>query len=408
MALATNTLQTIRTKIRRLTRSPSTNQISDADIDQYINTSIAYDLPEHLRLFDLHSTFSFYLSPNIDTYPLTPIATTDPLFNFKNLYVNMSQPVYIAGYLSLFTQDPKDLFQQYPQVLTIASIGVKGNGTTTTFTGTLNNQGTTSTSSASSSKSPILQSTVTTPVPNTGTPQQYNWGRVLFSTNDNYNNVLSLIDCPVSGPFQAPQPQYPIPAGIIPGYPLPTVSPAGLTTNGNWGILFNPILGPASWDGSSFINYITGQYSVTFSNPAGNPTAPGNNVTINSQTYPYVPSRPQMMMFYNDMLTFRPVPDQAYIVSFEVYSRPTQLIAANQVPDIEQWWQYIAYLAAKKILEDRMDMDTVQMIMPELKEQETLVQRKTLVQNANVRTSTIYVTTNGMFGYGSGWNSNGF
>ena len=44
MPAPTSTLQTIRTKVRRLTRTPSTAQLSDDDLDQYINTFVVYDL----------------------------------------------------------------------------------------------------------------------------------------------------------------------------------------------------------------------------------------------------------------------------------------------------------------------------------------------------------------------------
>jgi hypothetical protein len=74
----------------------------------------------------------------------------------------------------------------------------------------------------------------------------------------------------------------------------------------------------------------------------------------------------------------------------EVDRQPTELLAANTSPDIEQWWQYIAYGAAKKILEDRMDMETVAKIAPEFKMQERLALRRTLVQNKSQRTPTIY------------------
>jgi len=45
-----STLETIKIKVRRLTRSPSEAQLSDADLNQYINTFLIYDLPEHLAL----------------------------------------------------------------------------------------------------------------------------------------------------------------------------------------------------------------------------------------------------------------------------------------------------------------------------------------------------------------------
>jgi hypothetical protein len=97
-----------------------------------------------------------------------------------------------------------------------------------------------------------------------------------------------------------------------------------------------------------------------------------------------------MMLYFDDAFVLRPVPDKVYPVEFEVYRRPSELLAVNASPELEQWWQYIAYGAAKKIFEDQSDMDSVQQIMPEFKQQERLVLRRTIVQQTNERVATIY------------------
>jgi hypothetical protein len=86
-------------------------------------------------------------------------------------------------------------------------------------------------------------------------------------------------------------------------------------------------------------------------------------------------------------------------VNFQVYVRPDALLASGQAPELEEWWQYIAYGAAKKIFEDRMDMDSVQQILPEFNQQQRLCLRRTIVQNSNTRVATIYTQTlNGIGG----------
>jgi len=102
----------------------------------------------------------------------------------------------------------------------------------------------------------------------------------------------------------------------------------------------------------------------------------------------------------------RPVPIQVYRIQIEVYQRPVALLSAGQDPELEEYWQYIAYGAAKKVLEDRLDMDSVQMIMPEFKKQESLVQRRTIVQYTNERTGTIYTESGGLGNGGFGWGGN--
>lgn len=326
--MATTSLTAIRTKIRRLTRSPSPAQISDAQIDEYINTFVLYDFPEQLRLFNLKTTFSFYTEPNVDIYDTNTTNPDDPLYDFKNRYITVEPPLYIAGYVSMLSQSREQFFGIYPLVNNIQSIGTAGDGVTVAFSGTL-------------SQVPVLQRSV------------------LFSSVDINGNGLALID----------DPQSPTSGNLI-------------VPNAIGGIL-------------GTINYVTGAFSFSF------PTAPAQGQAINSQTIPYVPSLPQAMLFYDGKFTVRPVPDQPYKITMDAYVRPTELLNANQSPDLQEWWQYIAYGAAKKIFEDRMDLDSVALIMAEFKAQERLILRRTIVQQTTQRTATIY-TDQTALGYGQG------
>ena len=112
------------------------------------------------------------------------------------------------------------------------------------------------------------------------------------------------------------------------------------------------------------------------------------------------------MLFYDGTFTLRPVPDQAYRINIEAFARPTELLTGSQEPELAEWWQYISYGTAKKIFEDRMDIESVSMIMPEFKQQERLIQRKTIVQYTTDRASTIY-TQNEAGRYGGGRFSGG-
>jgi hypothetical protein len=155
-------------------------------------------------------------------------------------------------------------------------------------------------------------------------------------------------------------------------------------------------------DPNNYINYVTGQYVVTFIAP------PGIGTMINSQTVPLQISLPQALLFYDGKFIVRPVPDQPYKINMEVYTQPTELLSSGQSPDLQEWWQYIAYGASKKIFEDRMDLDSVQSIMPEFKMQERLCLRRSIVQQTSQRTSTIYTDQSSTAGaYGPGFFSGG-
>jgi len=308
--MADSTLDAIRTKVRRLTRSPSEAQITTDQIDEYVNTFVLYDFPEQLRLSSLKTTFTFYTEPYIDSYDSSNTATE--LDNFINTYLTFHEPVYVDGKQVRFYQDRERFFGDYPKVSSRVTIAT-GDGATLNYTGTL-------------SAVPILRN------------------EVLFSSRDSNNDSLELHDQPVDNSV-----------GLL---------------NGS--------------GGTGAIDYVTGEYAIDFTN------APAASVDIVAHTVPYVAAVPDAILFYDNTFTVRPIPQQAYKIEMDAYKRPTELLANNQSPELEEWWQYISYGAAKKILEDRLDMETIQIIMPEFKTQERLILRRSIVQQADKRVATIY------------------
>ena len=334
--MADSTLSAIRIKVRRLTRSPSAAQVTDADINEYINTFIEYDFPEQLRLFSLKTTVTFYCQPYQDTYRTDawiPAALDNPLYNFKNKYISVHPPLYIAGNQAMFSQSRDQFYALYPFVNQINTI-TNGDGVTTAFNGVLTG-------------APVLA------------------GSVVFAATEAVTNAgITFKDEPVF-PWDG----------------------TGQLTNTDTGAA------------GGVVNYVTGVWNLDFA-----PNIPANDVKITSQTVPYQPSRPQSMLYYNDKFVLRPVPDQPYAVNFEAYARPTQLLAAVDIPELEQWWQYIAYGAAIKLLQDRLEFDTVNLLMSEFKQQELFVLRRTLNQQKNSRTATIYTESiSAGYGQGFGW-----
>lgn len=325
MPMPDSTLTAIRNKVRRLTRSPSEAQLSTNLIDEYINTFLLYDVPEHLRLFNLHSTFTLYTQPFIAEYNTATEDVNDQLYQFDQLYITINPPVYVSGFQAYISQSPQQFYSLYPNLRSIQSIGTKGDGFTSSYTGTL-------------SARPLLRN------------------HVLFNSINSSSEGLELHD----------------------------------DGEGN-------LIG----DGTGSIDYITGIYTFSFDEP------PAEGADINSQTVPYTPARPLGMLFYDAKIVLRPVPDQVYTVNFEVYKRPTVLLESGQSPLLQEWWQWIALGAAKKVFEDRLDMDSVALLLPEYKEQEYLVQRRTIQQQSTERASTIYSQQTDPGSYGGWWGPNG-
>jgi len=355
-------LTAIMTKVRRLTRTPSTAQLSDAELIEYINTFVLYDFPEHLRTFNLRETFSWTCNPFQDEYRIDLLSADFPQYqlrDFKNLYITVHPPVYMAGFQQFYTQSREQFFGIYPQVRSIASIGSTGDGATTQFTGRINpNQA-------------IL-------IPGQMTNATILQGKVLFSSVDVNLEGLAMVDVPLIDPLTAE-----------------LLSQGNLYVSGQ-----QPATNPTVLDATNNINYVTGQFIVTFV------TAPQVGAPINSQTVPTAVGIPQALLFYDNMFTLRPVPDQPYTINFEVYRRPFSLNqVSNPNPELEEYFQLIAYGASRKIFQDRMDLDSVGLIDPEFREQMRLCLRRTLIQYTNERTATIYTeSTNTGWGVnGGGW-----
>ena len=301
-------------KVRRLTRSPSTVQLSDADIVEYVNTFILYDFPGHLRISTMRKQFSFYTAPYVGEYNSNNAAAG--LFDFKNEYISIHEPIFIDGKRIALYQDRELFFNDYPNTSSRTTIAT-GDGITLNFVGNLSN----------------------VPITN---------GSVSFSAIDINNAGAELHD--VDDPIQVQ----------------------------------NLLIGT----GAGNIDYITGAYVLNFIAP------PAANESIVAHTVPYRPSIPTALLFFNNTFTVRPIPDQVYKVNMEAYKRPIELGALNLTPELEQWWQYISYGAAKKVFEDRSDREGIATIMPEFKQQEKLVLRKTLMQMSNERAATIYCGSN--------------
>lgn len=143
------------------------------------------------------------------------------------------------------------------------------------------------------------------------------------------------------------------------------------------------------------INYTTGAVAaLTF------PQAIPTTSDINSKSVQLELGRPRDAMFFRDYIEVRPVPDGVYKVTFEVYQTPTDFIATNADPRLRQWWEYIAYGASKKVLEDRQDMQGVAALIPEMQRQEGLILERTALEDSDLRAATIYTGSAADGGYG--------
>jgi hypothetical protein len=349
--MAANNLAAIYTKIRRLLRSPSEAQITSSQIKEYVNTVILYIMPELLELVSMRKTFSFYTTPNVDQYSTNTLNTNDPMYNFKNSVITTRTPVYIAGIRAPFTQERSQFFAQWPQAQFKTTIGT-GDDIEDSFSGTL-------------SLIPVLPRSV------------------LFSSIDIVGTGQSLVDVPLVSDDSGEE-----------GTEL---------TIGN---LYDPRgeipTAPTVEDLSNEIDYVTGEYTVTFTSP------PRSGESVYVQTVPYTASRPQSVLFFDNTFTVRPVPDDTYEVKVEAYIRPSELDETTDVPELEQWWLFIACYAAKLIAEDRTDFELAASLNQLVEENKKLVNRRSLKELEKQPIRTMYDRLP-LMGYTSRpWSSNIF
>lgn len=352
MAIAT--LDAIVTKVRKLTGTGTSLQLTDSQIIDYINSFYLYDFPSQYRSLKLKDKYVFNTQYGIDVYPFD-----------SDHWSTVEMPCYCAKREIKLFNDPWNFYGvwfnwQQTQNLTTTSAAI-GAGP---YTGTLSSHPLIRSVNNNPQVTTTLNSTAVFPSGSPPSFPQANISRVqnlLITVNDTYGSTLNITD---DG------------AGNLIG------------------------------DGSGTINYETGAISVTFS------SIPSAGQTINVQYNPTQPNIPLAIMFNQNQFTLRPVPDKGYTIELTGYRLPSQAMMGSEDPnqpnlagrpELQEWWETIAFGAAKKIYEDRLDTDGVIMMDKGLAERYSLNETRTYAQMGKNRVGTIYqdqITGN----YGStGW-----
>lgn len=99
------TLANIRTKVRRLTATPSTAQLTDTQIDDYVNTFYLYDFPASAKVEQFIVNQSIYLEAGVDAYDFEP-----------NDNIVLQSPVYVAGQSCMISYSQEEFYRWWPKV----------------------------------------------------------------------------------------------------------------------------------------------------------------------------------------------------------------------------------------------------------------------------------------------------
>ncbi len=369
---ADTTYTSIEKKVRRLTASASEASLSSADIQRAVNLFYNNDFPYSIKIDQQRSVYKFLTIPNVDRYPV----------DVNNLQ-GFRAPVYFEGVPGNFFKNRDQLYNLYPRYPTQFQ-PIAGDGVTTSFTFTLfgNNQnpfpqpnfGILSTQvvigGIDVNGNPIrIIDDGGAVVDAFGIGSNTTNGKLLFIKQNNVGNNVYLDSMNQQQP------------AIPPLSPLPIPSP--------------PLVLTPQYCGT--VNYVTTQMTVNF------PVAPASGSMVNVWAATYQVGRPYNLLFWNNELTIRPVPDNVYLCEVEAFQTPVQFMQVTDNPTLNQWSQYIAFGAACEILRDRQDMEGVANLQEGFKRQEALVLERQAVEEIFQPNITMFNSTNTGNCSGGGW-----
>lgn len=324
--MAVGTLQAIRLKIRRLTGTGTSLQLTDAQIDDYINSFYLYDFPAQFRSLKLKDKYTFNTIRGVDTYA----------FDSEN-YTTIEQPCYCMKREIKLFNNPWPFYGvnfnwQYQTNFAICD------GTAGPYSGF-------------TQAKPIIRSVNNNPANTTqSTPSQipYPVSRVqniLITTNvtngltynvtdDGQGNLIG--DC-VSGTIDYDT-----------GFINNLVFTGATTANENIQIQFNPVQLSIPLS----ILFFQNQFCLR--------PVPSGGFTI-------------------ELIAYRQ-PSQALFATG----------GSQGLPELTEWWETLAFGASKKIYQDRLDMDGVAMMEQFLQQAYSLNETRTYAQLGKQSISTIY------------------
>jgi hypothetical protein len=377
---ADSTYTFIEKKVRRLTASASEAALSSADIQSAVNLFYTNDFPYAIKIDQQRSVYKFLTIPNVDRYPVD-----------VNNYQGFRAPVYFEGIPGNFFKNRDQLYNLYPRYPTQFQ-PASGDGVTTSFTLSLfgNNQ-----NPFPQPNSGILSTQlVIGGIDVNGDPIRIvdDGGAVVNSdgigSNTTTGQLLFIKQNAVGDNVYLDALNMQQPA-------IPNQSPLGGQINANLPNTAYPPL-PLTNQYCGTVDYVTTQITVNF------PVAPASGTMINVWAATYQVGRPYNLLFWNNELTVRPVPDNVYMIEVEAFQTPSEFMTTNSHPVLNQWAQYLAYGAALEILRDRQDMEGVNNLMEGFKRQEALVLERQSIEEIGQRNITLFNSTQTGYGVGTG------
>lgn len=363
----------ITVKVRNITGTPSTNQLSDIKIYDYINKYYTFTMPFELKEQVNLQPYNFTTEANVDVYPILAAFQTDEPMAYAN------------GFPLVFYQDRDVFYQDWPQQYTQDQVATS-TGTVGPYTG-------------STQASPVIAGTffITDGTQVISDIGQDVVGEVFATGTGGTAYANNLVNIPIepstvqiSDGIETFRDNG---AGILIGSLLGTGTVAyatgAVTVNFNSAVAAGtPILanysvtnttGILSGNGTGTINYVTGAFSATFA------VAVTTGTLIYDNYQAYQPARPQGVLFYNNEFTFRPIPDQVYQITMQGFVTTIQLSTGGSIPAFTEWGELIAIGASLEIFMDRGDLGAYNTYMPIFKRYENVALGRYVEQFTNAQ-----------------------
>lgn len=334
-------LQDIIEKVREVSASGNSLQVTDTKILKYINSYYLYDFPDDLRILKLKDVYTFNTIQGVDTYP----------FDFDS-WSTVEAPAY-CGKVQISLFQDKSTFYGYNFNTQQLETFDTGDGTTGPYSG-------------QTIAYPLVKSVNNNPM--TDTPQSntsvFPAGYPPTFAESNVSRIQNIL----------------IAANT-------TTTSLHVTDDGAGNLIGDCVAGGT-------IDYQTGDITnLTFTSavPDGN--------DINIQYTQSDQGQPYNILFFQNQFVLRPVPDQAYTIEINAYREPSKALLGttsfstpnlNGRPEQFDWWELIAFGVAKKLYQDRLDMDGVQMMDAFLQEKISEARTRTYGQLGKRSINTMF------------------
>ncbi len=125
-------LSEIRQKVRQVSGRLSTNEMSNTQVDEYINKYYVFTFPAEVKLDKKHTYYEFDTRPNVHIYDL-PNDPDNAATPAVPAFTNFEPPATIDGLSLLWYQEPAPFFSNNPQDQVARNNSNSGNGVITNF-----------------------------------------------------------------------------------------------------------------------------------------------------------------------------------------------------------------------------------------------------------------------------------